>query len=67
MEQALGPIEAQVAAGEESRLRGWLADTVWPLGRSVNGEELVERVTGAPLSAEPFLAYLRRKVNELGG
>ena len=67
MEQAIGPIEAAIASGEESRLRGWLAETVWPLGRSVNGEELVERVSGAPLSAEPFLAYLRRKLAGLAG
>jgi carboxypeptidase Taq len=60
-----GSIQAQIRAGEEARLQGWLAQTVWPLGRSVNGEELVERVTGRALSAQPFLRYLRAKVEEL--
>jgi len=65
LEQSLGPIEALIAAGDEASLRAWLSQTVWPLGRSVNGEQLVERVTGRPLSAEPFLAYLRAKVSGL--
>ena len=56
-----------MAAGEEERLRGWLADRVWPLGRSVNGEELVQQVTGRPLGAEPFLTYLAAKVDQLAG
>ena len=64
-EQEHGSIEALVRAGEESSLQQWLATTVWPLGRSVNGEELVRAVTGRPLSAEPFLAYLRTKVAAL--
>jgi carboxypeptidase Taq len=54
-----------VAAGEEAVLQEWLARHVWPLGRSVNGEEVVERVSGSPLSAQPFLGYLERKVNRL--
>jgi carboxypeptidase Taq len=66
MEQQLGPIDDHIAAGEEASLRQWLAERVWPLGRSVNGEELVEQVCGRPLSAEPFLAHLRRKVEQLG-
>jgi carboxypeptidase Taq len=65
MEAQLGPIESLVASGEEARLRGWLAEQVWPLGRSVTGDQLVERVSGAPLSAEPFLRYLKEKVNRL--
>ena len=32
MAAAIGPIEASIAAGEEAALRGWLAETVWPLG-----------------------------------
>ena len=48
-------------------MQGWLSRTVWPLGRSVNGEELVRAVSGKVLSAEPFLAHLRRKVAQLTG
>jgi len=65
MERETGSIEAQVAAGDEANLRLWLKENVWPLGRSVNGEELVERVTGSALSAEPFLAYLNGKIQRL--
>jgi carboxypeptidase Taq len=64
-EQHHGSIQALISAGEEARLQAWLAQTVWPLGRSVNGEELVERVTGRALSAQPFLTHLRAKVEEL--
>jgi carboxypeptidase Taq len=66
-EQQHGSIQALIAAGAEATLQAWLADTVWPLGRSVNGEELVAQVSGRPLSARPFLAYLRTKVDDLAG
>jgi carboxypeptidase Taq len=62
-----GSLEDCVAAGEEGRLRRWLGETVWPLGRSVDGEELVQRVSGHPLSSEPFLRYLRAKLERLLG
>ncbi len=65
LERQLGPMQTLIAAGEESRLQAWLGSHVWPLGRAVNGEQLVERVTGRPLSAEPFLAYLRGKLEGL--
>jgi carboxypeptidase Taq len=64
-EQRHGPIQALITAGEEARLQSWLAETVWPLGRAVNGEQLVERVSGRALSAQPFLAYLGSKVDQL--
>jgi carboxypeptidase Taq len=60
-----GAIEAAIAAGEEQRLRSWLAERVWPLGRSVNSEALVQQVSGAPLNAQPFLRYLSAKVEAL--
>ena len=66
-EQASGSIQALISAGDELKLQAWLGQTVWPLGRTVNAEELVENVSGRPLSAQPFLAYLRTKVAELSG
>ncbi len=60
-----GSIAAAVVAGEEHRLQEWLGARVWPLGRSVNGEQLVARVSGQPLSAQPFLRDLRQKVEAL--
>ena len=64
-EQELGSIEVLISQGEEARLRQWLGERVWPLGRSVNGAQLVEHVTGKPLSAQPFLDYLQNKVERL--
>jgi carboxypeptidase Taq len=60
-----GAIERCVAAAEEQRLREWLGARVWPLGRAVNGEELVAQVSGEQLSATPFLRHLRAKVEAL--
>ena len=65
MEGAIGPLEPPIGAGEESALRAWLGQHVWPLGRLVNGEELVQTVSGRPLSAQPFLSYLEAKVQAL--
>ena len=64
MENALGgdgAIATAISAGQESTLLQWLNQNVYPLGRSVNSEELVEKVSGYPLSADPFLRYLNQK------
>jgi carboxypeptidase Taq len=65
MERDLGAIEDRTGAGDEASLAQWLRQQVYPLGRSVNAEQLVEQVTGHPLSAAPFLAYLEHKLNRL--
>ena len=65
MERDLGSLPELIASGQEQQLRQWLAARVWPLGRSVNGEQLVQQVSGEPLSAAPFLRYLEEKVERL--
>ena len=65
MQGDLGPLPELISAGQEQQLRQWLAAEVWPLGRAVNAEELVQQVSGEPLSAEPFLRYLEEKVERL--
>ncbi len=67
MERSLGPIEDRLRDGQDPLLLEWLRRHVHPLGRSVNAEELVERVSGTPLSAAPFLAHLERKLERLRG
>jgi carboxypeptidase Taq len=65
MERDLGSIDQRIAAADEAALRGWLAERVWPLGRSVNAEQLVLQVSGEPLQAEPFLRHLQGRVDAL--
>jgi carboxypeptidase Taq len=67
LEAELGPIEAILEAGNDAQLGSWLQQRVYPLGRSVNAAELVEQVSGSPLSHEPFVAYLRQKLERLAG
>jgi carboxypeptidase Taq len=67
MERDLGPIEERLRRGEDQSVFDWLAERVWPLGRSVEAGELVERVSGAPLTAAPFLTYLEGKLERLAG
>lgn len=65
--QANPEIEAQIARGQFDLLRGWLADNLYRHGRKFTAEELVQRITGAPLSIDPYLAYLRAKFGDLYG
>jgi carboxypeptidase Taq len=65
MARAIGPIDPLIAAGEAKALQAWLRTHVWPLGRTVNGEELVEQVSGETLQARPFLNHLNSKVEQL--
>jgi carboxypeptidase Taq len=67
LEAELGPIETLLAADGDAQLGAWLQQRVYPLGRSVNGAELVEQVSGRALSHEPFGHYLRQKLERLAG
>ncbi len=58
-------ISAAISSGQESIMLAWLRKEVHHYGRKVNGEELVEKVTGVPLSSSAFLDYLREKVGIL--
>ena len=65
LEQELGAIETALEDGRDAELGQWLQQRVYPLGRSVNATQLVEQVSGRPLSSDPFLAYLEHKLERL--
>ena len=59
-------LDDQLAAGDVSVLSEWLRANLYSLGRKLTPRELLERVTGSgDLDPEPYLAYLRKKMNGL--
>lgn len=60
-------LEDGFARGEFAPLLDWLRENVHRHGRKFTLPELVERVTGGPLSPEPYAAYLRTKLGEIYG
>jgi len=58
-------LEEDFARGDFSRLLGWLRRHVHEQGRRYDTLELVQRVTGEPLSPQPLLRYLRERYGPL--
>jgi carboxypeptidase Taq len=58
-------LDRQFADGEFSSLLGWLRDRVHRWGRKLTPDELVERTTGEPISAGPWIAYVQGKFRGL--
>ena len=65
--RALPKLDNQIARGEFAPLREWLRREIHAVGRRDRANELVQRVTGAPLSAAAFLDHLRAKYAALYG
>lgn len=65
MEAAIGTPAEYIARGDVMPLLAWLRDHVHPVGRALNAEELVEQVSGQPLSSQAFLGYLENKLERL--
>lgn len=60
-------LDVQLARGDMAPLREWLRDRIHRHGQRFRGGELVQVVTGRPLSPQPFVEYLRRKYKPLYG
>lgn len=60
-------LDDQFARGELLPLREWLRERIHRPGRTFSADELVHRVTGRPLSHQPFVAYVRGKFTQLYG
>ncbi|MCL4264623.1 MAG: carboxypeptidase M32 [Anaerolineae bacterium] len=58
-------IPAEIGQGEFGTLHSWLKENIYRHGRKFTANELIERVTGGPLTIEPYIRYLRTKYGEL--
>ena len=63
--KAIPAIPEQIARGDFQPLHNWLQSNIYCHGRKYTAEELLERVTGSPLSIEPLLRHIRSKYGEL--
>ncbi len=66
-DRALGGLSESFARGDFGPLREWLRENIHRQGQRYNAEELVERVTGEPLSHGPLMSHLRGKLEPLYG
>jgi carboxypeptidase Taq len=57
----------QIARGEFGPFLAWLRENIHRHGSKFKPGELVKRVTGQGMQAEPFLSYLREKYGEIYG
>jgi carboxypeptidase Taq len=64
-EAEIDGLDERIAAGEFGTLHEWLAENVHEHGCRYRTDELIERATGEPLTAEYFLEYAERKFGEL--
>jgi carboxypeptidase Taq len=63
----LGDLERQLSRGEFAPLKEWLTIKIHRQGQRYRAADLVQAVTGAPLSPRPLLDQLRSKYAELYG
>jgi carboxypeptidase Taq len=61
----LGGIDRLSAQGDFAPLLGWLRKNIHSVGQRYSAAELVERVTGKPLTHAPLMRHLRKKYGEL--
>jgi len=66
-EKELGDLNEMFSKGTFIPLKEWLNKNIHQPGRRFSATELVKRVTGQPLSAEPLLNHLNEKFGMLYG
>jgi carboxypeptidase Taq len=63
--QAHPQIPDEIAQGQFGTLHGWLRENIYHHGSKFTTDELVRRVTGGPLSIDPYMRYLTTKYGAL--
>jgi carboxypeptidase Taq len=65
LESDLGDVDALMAKGEFGPILNWLQTKVYRQGSKYPPQELLQRVTGGGLNAEPYLRRIRAKYAEI--
>jgi len=57
----------QIRRGEFAALLGWMREHLHRHGAKYEPPELIQRITGSPMDAAPYMRYLKRKFGEIYG
>ena len=60
-------IEQEIGQGKFATLHTWLRANIYRPGSKYTANELLQRVTGQPLTIDPYLTYLRTKYSGIYG
>lgn len=58
-------IPAEIGQGKFDTLHSWLKENIYHPGRKYTAPELIEKVTGGPLTIAPYIQYLKTKYGAL--
>ena len=58
-------IPSEMKHGRFDSLHNWLKQNLYRHGRKYSAVEIVERITGGPMSIDPYIQYLKTKYGEL--
>ena len=58
-------VDHLICTGEFGPIREWLTEQVHQYGQRYRADELIERATGEPLTAEYFVEYACEKYTDL--
>jgi carboxypeptidase Taq len=64
-ERELGELDTDLRQGKVDRLLGWLKTNVYSQGYLYPAKELGEKILGEPITAAPFIDYLRTKFGDM--
>jgi carboxypeptidase Taq len=57
--------QAKVMSGDLSFIIEWLKNNIHKFGKAYTSQELIQKITGKPLSFEPYIHYLKAKYQKL--
>ncbi len=63
--KALPNLDGELQRGDLKSLRGWLRENVHRHGAAYEPDELIRRITGAPLDSTHFVNYVREKYSDI--
>lgn len=58
-------IPSEIEQGQFETLHSWLRENIYQHGTKYTASELVERISGGPLSISPYIRYLNAKFGDL--